>query len=70
MSAVVVCHSLLEEGEAGGNGISMLDTYSQPLAKAPGQLPINYCVAYNVLVRAVGAGGGGEGEGAGFEYKW
>ncbi|KAG2447989.1 hypothetical protein HYH02_007017 [Chlamydomonas schloesseri] len=49
VSAVVVCHSLLEEGEAAGNGISMLDTYSKPLAKAPGQLPINYCVAYNIL---------------------
>ncbi|KAG2431181.1 hypothetical protein HXX76_009709 [Chlamydomonas incerta] len=51
VSAVVVCHSLLEEGggAGGGNGIAMLDTYSQPLAKAPGQLPVNYCVAYNIL---------------------
>ncbi|GLI67567.1 hypothetical protein VaNZ11_011794 [Volvox africanus] len=42
---VVLMHSLLSEQE----GISELDTCTQPVAKGPGQLQIGYCVSYNVL---------------------
>ncbi|EFJ46513.1 hypothetical protein VOLCADRAFT_118102 [Volvox carteri f. nagariensis] len=45
---VVLMHSLLSEQE----GISELDTCTQPVAKGPGQLQIGYCVSYNVLAGA------------------
>ncbi len=43
---VVLMHSLLGEQD----GISELDTCTQPIAKGPGQLQLGYCVSYNVLV--------------------
>ncbi|GIL57334.1 hypothetical protein Vafri_12599 [Volvox africanus] len=45
---VVLMHSLLSEQE----GISELDTCTQPVAKGPGQIQIGYCVSYNVLAGA------------------
>ncbi|GLC41809.1 hypothetical protein PLESTM_001241900 [Pleodorina starrii] len=45
---VVLMHSLLSEQE----GISELDTCTQPVAKGPGQLQLGYCVSYNVLAGA------------------
>ncbi|KAG2486785.1 hypothetical protein HYH03_014584 [Edaphochlamys debaryana] len=42
---VVLMHALLSEQE----GISELDTCTQPLSKGPGQQPLSYCVSYNIV---------------------
>ncbi len=39
-------HSLLSDQA----GISDMDTCTQPVPKGPGELPLGYCVSYNLLV--------------------
>lgn len=42
---VVLMHSLLSDQA----GISDMDTCTQPVPKGPGELPLGYCVSYNLM---------------------